>query len=523
MTRLTALLAPLMIVALSGCYTAEELWGTDAPSVIGEYVVGMSDAASEASLQELAEAHGLELIEARGYDRLAVLVDPQERDQAEMLELLDGSDQTDYAEPQYIYRPLYQPNDYGTYLWGLHNTGASGGTAGADIDAFEAWDITDGSGVTIAVIDSGIEASHPDLAPNLWTNPGEIAGNGIDDDGNGYIDDVHGYDFVNGDGNPADSDGHGTHVAGSAAAAGDDGEGVVGVAYGAKIMTLQFFDGNAGGYSSIASAAIRYAVNNGADVINASWGSYGSSTAIYNAIAYARSHGVMFIAAAGNEGNDNDSYGLYPASYDLDNVISVAASDRNDRLVSYSNYGSNQVDLAAPGDQIVSTYPGSDWAYLDGTSMATPHVAGVVALLRSVAPEASVADVRQALLDSAEPLSGGASRVASGGRLSAKGALDLILASTQPEEPETPEEPAPDDWTYVEFGIESAHPYTNDYSGQVGITAPTGAGSIRLHFERSDLGAVNSQDFPVGDITLHLYTDSSVTEWGLALSGYSWR
>ena len=547
MNRLIVLLAPLTLVVLTGCYTAEEVWGTDAPSVAGEYVVGMSDAASEASLRELAQDNGLQLIEARGYDRLAVLVDPSGREQADVLELLDASDQTDYAEPQYIYSPFHQPDDYGTYLWGLHNTGGNGGRAEADIDAFEAWDITNGSGVTIAVIDSGIDAAHPDLAPNLWTNPGEIAGNGIDDDGNGYVDDVHGYDFVNDDGDPADSDGHGTHVAGSAAARGDDGEGVVGVAYGAKIMTLQFFDGNAGGYSSIASAAIRYAVNNGADVINASWGSYGSSTAIYNAIAYARSHGVMFIAAAGNEGNDNDSYGLYPASYDLDNVISVAASDRNDRLVSYSNYGSSKVDLAAPGDQIVSTWPGSDWAYLDGTSMAAPHVAGVVALLRSVAPEASVADVRQALLDSAEPLASGASRVATGGRLSARGALDLILASSQPEEPEEPEEPAPTEWTWVDYSVESAHPYTNNYSGQVGITAPAGATSIRLHFDRidveanydfvvvkdthgaklaewsGDLGAVDSQEFPVGQLTLHLYTDSSVTEWGLALSGYSWR
>lgn len=541
-------------VLITGCYTADELRGIDELSVEGEYVIGMSDAASQASVEEFAAAHGFDLVEAREYDRLAVLVDSNLRDRKEVLDLLNDSALTDYAEPHFIYEPVRTPDDYGDYLWGLHNTGTAGGIEGADMNAFAAWDVSTGGGTIIAVIDTGLDITHPDIVPNLWTNPGEVPNNGIDDDNNGYIDDVHGYDFVHDDGNPDDREGHGTHVAGTAAARGDDGYGVVGAAFDAKIMGLKFMDRGAGGYSSMAAAAIHYAVNHGADVINASWGGYGQSTAIRNAIAYAQSRGVMFVAAAGNQGNNNDGSGMYPASYTLDNIISVAASDRRDRLASFSNYGATTVDLAAPGVSIVSTVPGGDWSYMDGTSMASPMVAGVVALLVSAAPNAALTELRAALLNSTEPLAGGSDGVATGGRVDAAGALAELLGGGAPapgdEDDEEEEEPppSPDEWTYVEFVVESSHPYTNNFTGSAAIDPPAGATEVTLHFERIDteanydfvqvkndegiklqewtgaVGAATSDTFRVDQgVRVHLYTDYSVTGWGLKLSGYSWR
>lgn len=549
MRRIFRLLAPALLV-LPGCYLADDvdLLELDSDHVlVGEYVVGISDEASEVDLVSLAEREGLELIEVRNADRLAVLVDPLGRDRAELLGALDGDESTSWAEPQFVYRPSASPNDYGEYMWGLNNTGINGGAAGADIDAFGAWEITRGAGIVVAVIDTGVDITHPDLMPNLWVNVDEVPGNGIDDDGNGYVDDVNGYDFVNRDADPNDIDQHGTHVAGSVAARGDDGYGVPGVAYEARIMSLKFLDGWRGGLSSQAAEAITYAVNNGAHVINASWGGPGQSSAIRNAIAYARSRGVIFVAAAGNEGRNNDVNSNFPANYTLDNIVSVAASDRRDRLGSFSNYGGNSVHVAAPGVDIVSTVPGPNWSYMDGTSMAAPYVAGAAALIRSVAPSMTPAGVRNLLMESSTPVSALSGLVASGGRIDAFAALSQIAPPQQQEEPEEPTEPPPVDWTFQPFTAGSSHPYSNNFSGQVQVEAPAGASEIRLHFSRidveanydfvvvrddagtklaewsGDLGSVVSEAFPHRAVQLFLFTDGSVTEWGLELEGYSWR
>ena len=423
---LSLLASPLISFGSSGCtYTLEEVTGAEPRQVTAEYVVGFRDGVTERELADLASELGLELVEARGSDRLAVFVDPLLRGQQEVTESLHQAELTDWSEPQYVYELLRTPDDYGPYLWGLNNTGTSGGTAGADIGALEAWDRSTGEGIIIAVIDTGVTASHPDLAPNLWNNPGEVAGNGIDDDNNGYVDDVHGYDFVFRDGDPDDRDGHGTHVAGIAAARGDDGYGIVGPAFDARIMAVKLLDPAGGGYASMAAEAINYAVNNGAHVINASWGGYGASQAVRNAIAYARSRGVLFVAAAGNEGYDNDVYPLYPASYPLDNILSVAATNRVDQFSDFSNSGSSTVDLAAPGTEILSTWRGDNWVYLDGTSMASPFVAGAVALLQSAAPSASAADVRESLLNTVSVLPDDSGYIISGGRLDADAAVAL--------------------------------------------------------------------------------------------------
>lgn len=244
-------------------------------------------------------------------------------------------------------------------LWGMNNT-----TNGDDIDATNAWDITQGSSqVVIAVLDTGVAYTHEDLKANMWTNPGEIAGNGIDDDGNGYVDDVHGIDVVDHDSDPWDENGHGTHVSGTAAAVGNNGIGVTGVSWKAKIMALRFADASGAGYDSAAIECIYYAIDmklhHGVNIvaINASWGGYGApDTALSNAIQAAGDAGIVFCAAAGNDAVNSDTNPYYPADYHCSNIISVGASDSNDRPASFSNYGKTSVDVFAPGVNIWSTY-----------------------------------------------------------------------------------------------------------------------------------------------------------------------
>lgn len=264
-----------------------------------------------------------------------------------------------------------------------------------------AWDISSGSSsVVVAVIDTGVDYNHPDLAQNMWVNSGEIPGNGIDDDNNGYIDDIYGYDFGNGDSNPMDDNGHGTHVSGTIGAVGNNQIGVVGVNWQVKIMALKFLDKSGSGFLSDAVEAIQYAISQNAQVMNNSWGGGGYSQAMFSAIKLADAAGIPFIAAAGNESNNNDKYPSYPASYQVDNVISVAASARNGRLANFSNFGKNSVDVAAPGVNIMSTIPGGGYAKYSGTSMATPHISGIVALAFSLNPNLTPLEVKSLLMTS---------------------------------------------------------------------------------------------------------------------------
>jgi len=318
-------------------------------------------------------------------------------------------------------------------LWGLNNTGQTGGTPDADIDAAEAWDISTGSSeIVVGVIDTGVDYTHPDLAANIWTNPGEIAGNGIDDDGNGFVDDGNGYDFVNNDGDPMDDNDHGTHVSGTIAGAGNNGLGVAGVNWSSSIMGLKFLSASGSGYTSDAVRAINYATmmrttfDVNVRVTNNSWGGGGFSTAMQSAIQASGEAGILFVAAAGNDGTNNDVSPHYPSNYDLANVLSVAATDHNDNLASFSNYGIATVHLAAPGVSIYSSVPGGGYASYSGTSMATPHVAGVAALAWSVDPDASVEDVRCALLQGTDPLGSLSGKVVTGGRLNALNTLELL-------------------------------------------------------------------------------------------------
>ncbi len=356
-----------------------------------------------------------------------------------------------YVEPDFAIAPeLFSGDPSFGSLWGLHNTGQSGGLADADIDAPEAWDVTTGSrSVVIAVIDTGVDYTHRDLAANIWRNPGEIPGDGIDNDGNGFVDDVYGWDFANRDADPMDDNGHGTHVAGTIGAVGGNGIGIVGVNWQVSIMALKFLSGSGSGSTSGAIGAINYATRMkrdfGVNVVatNNSWGGGGFSAALRDAIAAGGRENILFVAAAGNEGTNNDATPHYPSNYTDAAVISVAASDRANRLASFSNVGATSVDLAAPGVSITSTLPGNRYGSYSGTSMAAPHVAGVVGLLAAANPTATAAEIRRAILGTTTPVGAFAGRMVTGGLLNAAAAVQAILPSG-PVEP-GPAAPVPAD------------------------------------------------------------------------------
>ncbi len=329
------------------------------------------------------------------------------------------------AEPDYIAHAIATPNDPSfTQLYGLHNTGQTGGVADADINAPEAWAITTGSRtVRVGVIDTGIDHTHPDLAANMWTNPGEIAGNNIDDDGNGYVDDVRGWDFVNDDNNPMDDNRHGTHVAGTIGGVGGNSLGVVGVNWQVSLVGLKFLSGSGSGTHSDAVEAVAYATTLGLELTSNSWGGGGYSQALYDAIADANTAGRLFIAAAGNSSRNTDTSPNYPSGYNLPNIIAVAATDHADQLAYFSNYGASTVDLAAPGVNTLSTTPGGTYQSLSGTSMATPHVAGAAALLWAHRPSLTATDIKSALLVSVDTKAHLLTKTVSGGRLNVHSAL----------------------------------------------------------------------------------------------------
>ncbi|HEY6168924.1 MAG TPA: S8 family peptidase [Verrucomicrobiae bacterium] len=358
-----------------------------------------------------------------------------------------------YAEPDYAVHALATPNDFRYWdgsLWALNNTGQLGGTPDADIDAPEGWDIQNtASNIIVAVIDTGVRLTHEDLASNMWVNPGESGPdplgldksmNGRDDDGDGYIDDVHGINAILETGVPLDDDGHGTHVAGIIGAVGNNGVGVVGVAWRVPIMACKFLNAFvhdlAPGYISDAIECMDYARAKGAKIINASWGGYNfNSTALYDAIDSARAAGIIFVAACGNDANDNDSSPLYPASYHLDNIIAVAATTRNDELASWSNYGATNVHLGAPGLDIFSCWNTTDNAYqfYSGTSMAAAHVSGVCALVWAHFPGDTYRQVINRVLAGTDPLPSLAGKCVTGGRLNLQKALSSATAATAPQ------------------------------------------------------------------------------------------
>ena len=313
--------------------------------------------------------------------------------------------------------------------WGLFNNGQNGGRVGADISAMRAWAITKGSDqVVVAVLDSGVDYSHPDLANNIWTRPEIIKQYEDDDLTDGAVDDLHGFNLVEDTSDPMDDNGHGTHVAGIIGAEGGNGMGIAGVNWKVKIMPVKFMDADGSGTTKDAIEAINYVIDRkragvNVRIISASWGSTTKSRALEDVIRKAYDEGILFVAAAGNSSSDNDRNPHYPANYNLRNVISVAAVNRYDQLASFSNYGAKSVHVAAPGEEILSTWLEHDFKELRGTSMATPFVSGVAALILSQNPKMSVDDLRAKLLKSVDSLASLKGKVSSGGRINAAKAV----------------------------------------------------------------------------------------------------
>ena len=341
----------------------------------------------------------------------------------------DGVVKKGFCEPNYLFSASVTPND----------SRISQQYANERASLPSAWNTTTGSrSVSIAIIDSGVQSNHPDLQANAWSNPSEIV-DGLDNDGNGYVDDVVGYDFVDSDNDPSDLNEHGTHCAGSAGAVGNNGEGIAGASWSASIMAVRVLDAQGSGFLSDVATGVRYAVDNGAKVLSLSLGGSSASTVLENALSYACSKGAFIAVAAGNESANNDSTPSYPANYNLPCLISVAATDQFDQLADFSNFGASTVHIAAPGVDILSTIPGSQYGFLSGTSMATPLVAGVGALVKALKPELSGADVKNILMQSSDRLGQLSGKLSSGGRVNAANALALAGGTTP-----TPPAPAPE-------------------------------------------------------------------------------
>lgn len=479
-----------------------------------------------------------------------------------LVKSLESNSEVEYAEPNFVYRavvpekemnlqammaPLMQfgaPNDpqFGQ-LWGLNNDGSNEpsrtqpGLAGADIDAFKAWEITKGSrAVKIAIIDTGIDYNHPDLKDNMLVNEAELNGTaGVDDDGNGFVDDIYGYDFANKDGDPMDGHSHGTHCAGTIGAVHDNGVGVAGVMSEVSFVAVKFLSDSGSGSTADAIAAIDYATLRNVDIMSNSWGGGGFSEALKQAIERASDAGIIFTAAAGNSGTNNDQSPHYPSNYDVANVISVAASTAQDDLASFSCYGRQTVHIAAPGHRILSTVKNGGYAVYSGTSMATPHVTGAIGLLLAQEGRMPVAEVRERLMATSEPVGALRGRTINSGRLNAYN----LLTDTRPER----NEPNPSEWKTVtlEQSWETSHPYGHNVNLERTFNVP-GAKFMRLKVAKYDTeknydfitvknasrqvvekvsgqGEGHVTDYVEGD-TIHatFTSDRSVDAWGFVVT-----
>jgi len=344
--------------------------------------------------------------------------------------------EVEYAEPNYEislddfpFNPVRPSDPRFADQWALANDGQRGGKAGADISAMTAWSVTTGDDdVVIAVLDSGVDYNHQDLANNIWTRPNNVPE--YVDDAAGTVQDLHGYNAIDNNADPMDDNGHGTHCAGIIGAEGGNDIGITGVNWKVRIMPLKFM--NAGGFGTTKDAieAINYVIdrrNKGVNVrvISASWGSTNKSRALEEVIKKAYEAGILFVAAAGNASTDNDKRPHYPSSFNVGNVISVAALDRNDQLAPFSNYGVKSVAIAAPGVDILSTWLGDEYEEKSGTSMATPVISGVAGLIVANEPRISVDDLRKRIVTSVDKIDALKGKVTSGGRINAAKALGV--------------------------------------------------------------------------------------------------
>ncbi len=425
---------------------------------------------------------------------------------------LNSLPEVTFAEPNFIYKAIapvsslesiltgtisenqsaLAPTDplYGK-LWGLNNSGSNEpdrnggqsptpGVQNADVDAEKAWAITRGSKkVVVAVIDTGIDYNHPDLKNNMWTNDKEVPGNGLDDDRNGYIDDIHGWNAQGKNGNPMDGNAHGTHCAGTIGAEHNNGLGVAGVMSDVTLVAVKFLSDEGSGSLADAVEAINYATKLNVDVMSNSWGGGGFSQALEDSIKAAKDKGIVFVAAAGNDGTNNDSRPSYPANYQVDNVISVASHTAQDTMSTFSCYGKRTVHVAAPGSNVLSSIPKGDYKVFSGTSMATPHVSGVIGLLLSETGRMPVLELRNRLMATTVPAPAYRKTTAGGGRVSA---YNFLTDTRIPRE--GPNDNAWRTEALVEV-FETAHPYLDNTKKSKTYTFP-GAKYVKFIVEKYD-------------------------------------
>lgn len=552
--------APVAVAGSADNLSVEKLEAKLAkyPHQAGEVVVRLK---TVKGLRSLEQRFGAKASAIRPFEtdaQFVKLVLNNKSNMAQAIVELNQLPEVAYAEPNYLYRistddvpQEITPNDPSfTQLWGMKNTGqndAAGqvGVAGADIAATRAWAIARGSDeIKVAVIDTGVDYNHPDLAANIYINPGEsCAGcesNGIDDDANGFIDDVRGWNFAGrSTNNPMDDHAHGTHCAGTIGARGDDGLGVVGVAWNVKIVPIKFLSASGSGTLEDAVKSIQYATIMNVHMMSNSWGGGPYTQAMYDSILAAKEKGILFIAAAGNDGDNADTTPHYPAGYQIDNVLAVAATDNRDQLASFSTYGKRTVHIAAPGVKILSTVLNGRYAAYSGTSMATPHVAGAAAVVWGNAMNLNYADIRARIINSRDPKAALARKVGSGGRLN----LYNALTETYPPSGE-PDESA---WLPGEAmePIETAHPYADNARQEWVIRGPANAKFMRVNFSRIELesnydfvrvisssgeevdaitgtqaSGYTSWYVPGNEIRIRFTSDSSVTKWGFRADSY---
>ncbi len=471
--------------------------------VPGEIIVEMRDgftassANFRASLAQVLGANAVKEVKPLAMDaslQKIVLRDPT-RTRAALSQIKDTFvASVKFAEPNFIYHADVMPStyvgepndtDFAAKQWDMKNTGqldkpgGQTGTVGSDVNVVPLWaeGVTGDRKLLIAVIDTGLDYNHPDIAANAYRNPKEIPGNGIDDDGNGIVDDVYGADFSGATpvGNGLDNNNHGTHCAGTIGAVGNDRNGLAGVNWTASIMPAKFLDASGSGSLEGAVNAIKYATKMGAKVMSNSWGGGSYSDILKGAIADAGAAGALFVAAAGNDGADNDSDPHYPGSYDLPNVLSVAAIDNRDGIASFSNYGKRTVHVAAPGVNIYSTVRNGGYATFSGTSMATPHVSGIAALIWSANPTWTALDVKKRLIETSTPIAALKNASVSGGRVNAYNAFHGVIPPH--------DGPADSAWKTIPYALESSHPYADNSNVTFEVSAP-GAKYIRVIFDR---------------------------------------
>ncbi|HEY2962486.1 MAG TPA: S8 family peptidase [Pyrinomonadaceae bacterium] len=416
--------------------TAEEIALAEGRSTRAEVLVKFKSSVSSETIEKIAER-----LHDRIEDRiendpgLEAIDDLDDADAAEIVAQYSSLPEVEYAEPNYEISldttsyALVRPSDPRFEdQWALSNSGQRGGKEGADISATRAWGTTTGSDkVVVAVLDSGVDYTHEDLAPNMWTRPANLTP--YHDNELGTIEDENGFNAIDNSSDPMDENGHGTHCAGIIGAEGSNDIGISGVNWKVRIMPLKFM--NAGGFGTTKDAieAINYVIDRkkagvNVRIISASWGSTQRSRALEEIIRKAYENDILFVAASGNANTNNDRNPHYPSSYNVPNVISVAALDRNDQLASFSNYGPKSVAIAAPGVDILSTWLGNQYEEKSGTSMATPVIAGVAALIVAEHPRISVDELRQKLLASVDSLPQLKGKIATGGRINAAKAVE---------------------------------------------------------------------------------------------------